>query len=153
MRGDIDIGFCVVPVDKEKLNIQHTHNMNLYFMLSESHPLAGETSLDLRQLKNDSFIAMGDEGKGRTSFLERCRKAGFFPNINVTVADTELMMELCRKNLGIGVYAGERPLELPGLRIVPDKLHVWEFSISICTAAGHGVTAQEAELIKCFRKW
>lgn len=82
--------------------------MNLYFMLSESHPLAGETSLDLRQLKNDSFIAMGDEGKGRTSFLERCRKAGFFPNINVTVADTELMMELCRKNLGIGVYAGER---------------------------------------------
>jgi len=30
---------------------------------------------------------------------------------------------------------------------------VWEFSISICTAAGHGVTAQEAELIKCFRKW
>ena len=153
VRGDIDIGFCVVPVDKEKLNIQHTHNMNLYFMLSESHPLAGETSLDLRQLKNDSFIAMGDEGKGRTSFLERCRKAGFFPNINVTVADTELMMELCRKNLGIGVYAGERPLELPGLRIVPDKLHVWEFSISICTAAGHGVTAQEAELIKCFRKW
>ena len=151
VRGDIDIGFCVVPVDKEKLNIQHTHNMN--FMLSESHPLAGEASLDLRQLKNDSFIAMGDEGKGRTSFLERCRKAGFFPNINVTVADTELMMELCRKNLGIGVYAGERPLELPGLRIVPDKLHVWEFSISICTAAGHGVTAQEAELIKCFRKW
>ena len=124
VRGDIDIGFCVVPVDKEKLNIQHTHNMNLYFMLSEAHPLAGEASLDLRQLKNDSFIAMGDEGKGRTSFLERCRKAGFFPNINVTVADTELMMELCRKNLGIGVYAGERPLELPGLRIVPDKLQV-----------------------------
>ena len=76
VRGDIDIGFCVVPVDKEKLNIQHTHNMNLYFMLSEAHPLAGEASLDLRQLKNDSFIAMGDEGKGRTSFLERCRKAG-----------------------------------------------------------------------------
>lgn len=138
---------CQTPDERD------THNMNLYFMLSEAHPLAGEASLDLRQLKNDSFIAMGDEGKGRTSFLERCRKAGFFPNINVTVADTELMMELCRKNLGIGVYAGERPLELPGLRIVPDKLHVWEFSICICTAAGHGVTAQEAELIKCFRKW
>lgn len=134
MRGDIDIGFCVVPVDKEKLNIQHTHNMNLYFMLSESHPLAGEASLDRGSSKNDSFIAMGDEGKGRTSFLERCRKAGFFPNINVTVADTELMMELCRKNLGIGVYAGERPLELPGLRIVREAARVGIFN-QLCTAA------------------
>ena len=108
IRGDIDIGFCVVPIDDKKLKIQHTHNMNLYFMLSEDHPLAGEASIDLRQLKNDCFI---------------------------------------------GIYAGERPADLPGLRIVPDRLHVWEFSICICTAAGHGVTAQEAEFIKSFRKW
>ncbi len=153
IRGDIDIGFCVVPIDDKKLKIQHTHNMNLYFMLSEDHPLAGEASIDLRQLKNDCFIGMGDDGKGRASFLERCRKAGFFPNINVTVSDTELMMKLCRENVGIGIYAGERPADLPGLRIVPDRLHVWEFSICICTAAGHGVTAQEAEFIKSFHKW
>ena len=153
IRGDIDIGLCVVPIDDKKLKIQHTHNMNLYFMLSEDHPLAGEASIDLRQLKNDCFIGMGDDGKGRASFLERCRKAGFFPNINVTVSDTELMMKLCRENVGIGIYAGERPADLPGLRIVPDRLHVWEFSICICTAAGHGVTAQEAEFIKSFRKW
>ena len=153
IRGDIDIGFCVVPIDDKKLKIQHTHNMNLYFMLSEDHPLAGEASIDLRQLKNDCFLGMGDDGKGRASFLERCRKAGFFPNINVTVSDTELMMKLCRENVGIGIYAGERPADLPGLRIVPDRLHVWEFSICICTAAGHGLTAQEAESIKSFRKW
>lgn len=59
IRGDIDIGFCVVPIDDKKLKIQHTHNMNLYFMLSEDHPLAGEASIDLRQLKNDCFIGMG----------------------------------------------------------------------------------------------
>lgn len=153
ISGDIDIGFCVAPVDGKKLKIQHTHNMNLYFMLGAEHPLAGEASIDLRQLKNDSFIAMGGEGKGRASFLERCRKAGFFPNISVTVTDTGLMLKLCRENVGIGVYAGEHPAELPGVRIIPDKLHVWEFSICVCTAAGHGVTAQEAEFINSFRKW
>ena len=63
------------------------------------------------------------------------------------------LVKLCRENVGIGVYAGEHPAELPGVRIIPDKLHVWEFSICVCTAAGHGVTAQEAEFIKCFRKW
>lgn len=153
ISGEIDIGFCVGPVDKHKLKIQHAHNMNLYFMLSEKHPLANEPSIDLRQLKNDCFIAMGEAGKGHASFLERCRKAGFFPNINVTVSDTELMMTLCRRNLGVGIFAGDKPVQLPGLKILPDKLHVWEYSLCICTSLKHGVSAQEAEFIKQFRKW
>lgn len=153
IRGEIDIGFCVAPVDGKKLKTQYVHNMNLYFMLGEAHPLANETAIDLRQLKNDCFIAMGDGGKGHASFLERCRKAGFFPNISVKVSDTELLMKLCRQNIGVGVYAGDSPAELSGVRIIPDKLHVWEYSICICTARGHGVSAQEAEFIKWFRKW
>jgi DNA-binding transcriptional LysR family regulator len=153
INGEIDIGFCVSPVDAKKLKIHHAHNMNLYFMLSDKHPLANEASIDLRQLKNDCFIAMGDGGKGHSSFLERCRKAGFFPNINVAITDTKLLMNLCRQNVGIGVYAGEKPVELPGLRIIPDKLHVWKYSMCICTAINHGVSVQEASFIKYFSKW
>lgn len=153
INGEIDIGFCVSPVDAKKLKIHHAHNMNLYFMLSDKHPLANEASIDLRQLKNDCFIAMGDGGKGHSSFLERCRKAGFFPNINVAITDTKLLMNLCRQNVGIGVYAGEKPAELPGLKIIPDKLHVWKYSMCICTAINHGVSVQEAAFIKCFRNW
>ena len=153
ISGEIDIGFCVSPVDGKKLKIHHSHNMNLYFMLSDKHPLANEVSIDLRQLKNDCFIAMGDGGKGHSSFLERCRKAGFFPNINVAITDTKLLMNLCRQNVGIGVYAGEKPAELPGLRIIPDKLHVWKYSMCICTAINHGVSVQEAAFIKRFRNW
>lgn len=153
LSGEINIGFCVGPVDRKTLKIHHTHNMNLYFLLGEKHPLANESSIDLRQLKNDCFIAMGDGEKGRESFLERCRKAGFVPNIGIKVSDVEMMMSLCRKNLGIGVYAGDGPAKLPGLRIIPDKLHVWEYSIHICTAVGHGVSTQEEEFISCFRKW
>ena len=153
LNGEINIGFCVGPVDRKTLKIHHTHNMNLYFLLGEKHPLANETAIDLRQLKNDCFIAMGDGEKGQASFLERCRKAGFVPNIGIKVSDVELMMSLCRKNLGIGVYAGDSPAKLPGLRIIPDKLHVWEYSMHICTAVEHGVSAQEEEFISYFRKW
>lgn len=153
LSGEIDIGFCVGPVDGKTLKIHHTHNMNLYFLLGENHPLANESAIDLRQLKNGCFIAMGDGEKGEASFLERCRKAGFVPNIGIRVSDVELMMSLCRKNLGVGVYAGDSPAELPGLRVIPDKLHVWEHSVHICTALEHGVSAQEEEFISCFRAW
>lgn len=79
VRGDIDIGFCVVPVDKEKLNIQHTHNMNLYFMLSESHPLAGEASLDLRSSKTTALSQWETRGKDAQAFSNAAAKQASFP--------------------------------------------------------------------------
>ena len=79
IRGDIDIGFCVVPIDDKKLKIQHTHNMNLYFMLSEDHPLAGEASIDLRQLKNDCFKEWGMMERAARAFLNAAARRASFP--------------------------------------------------------------------------
>ena len=153
LRGNIDIGFCISPIDTSRLVVHYSHNLNCYFMLSENHSLANQQSIDLRQLKNENFISFGEGKKGHESFLERCRKAGFVPNIGISVLDMGLIMNMCRNNMGIGFYVGNKPAELPGLKIIPDKLHSWEYSIHICTAAGHGISAQEADFIRHFYSW
>ncbi|MBQ8217365.1 MAG: LysR family transcriptional regulator [Oscillospiraceae bacterium] len=153
LTGEIDIGFCVAPIDEKRLCVHHTHVMNVYFMLSEQHPLSSQSAIDMRQLKNDTFIAFGENKKGHLSFLERCRKAGFVPDVGITAADIGLIMNLCAQNMGVGIYVGEQEVSLPGLKILPDKLHNWEYTIHICTAAEHGVNETEAEFIRCFCQW
>ena len=154
LNGEIDIGFCVAPVEKKHLTIQHTRVFNVFFLLSEMHPLAGQGTIDLRQLKDETFLSFGDDNnKGHSSFLERCRKAGFVPNIGMTSSDVSLIMDLCRQNMGVSFYVGEEAAKLPGLCVLPDKLHSWEYTICLCTAAGHGVSADEAAFISTFRDW
>ena len=152
-KGEIDIGFCVTPIDLSHFTVHHTHVLNTYFMLSEKHPLADRDTIDLRQLKNETFLSFGESIKGHSSFLERCRKAGFVPNIGAAANDFGLLTDLCRQNMGISFYVGEKPVEFPGLRIIPDKLHGWDYVIHICTAVDHGVNEQEAEFIHCFQAW
>lgn len=153
LSGEVDIGFCVAPLADKKIAIHHTRVLNVYFMLSEMHPLAAQTSIDMRQLKDETFIVFGEDKKGHTSFLERCRKAGFVPNIGVTAADIGLIKSLCAQNMGIGIFVGDKETELPGLKIIPDKLHNWEYMIHICTTDEHGVSDAEAEFIRYMQKW
>ncbi len=60
----------------------------LYVALSPSHPLAGEQSLSLRQLKNDAFVGYQDRNNyGITSVLIRlAQAAGFNPHIEWRVS-------------------------------------------------------------------
>lgn len=153
INNEIDVGFCISPVNREKFKVHLSRSMNVYFMISDRHPFAAESSIDLRQLKNSTFITFGEHSKGHIAFLERCRKAGFIPNIGIRANDIGLMMSLCKRNLGVGIYVGDEPAQLPGLKILPDKLHSWKYTINICTLADHGITSKESEFINSFTGW
>lgn len=153
LDGTIDIGFCTEPIDEEKLIVHHSKVNTVYFMLGENHPLANEESIDLRQMKDSNFITFGTDNKGHMNFIERCHKAGFSPKIGIVTKDMSLIKDMIRRDMGVGIYVGKPETEIPGIRLIPDKLHGWEFKTHICTSTAHGMNSEEDALLKILKTW
>lgn len=151
--GEVNIGFCVEPVSKEHLVIHSTHVSKTYYLLPESHPLANSKSIDLRDLKNENFIGFGDHHKGHQQLVERCLRAGFSPRMSIQSHDADFNRKMCSLGLGIGFHVGNPDVVLPGVKIIPDKVPNWNYSISLCTASGKTLSAAEETFINAFKKW
>ena len=47
-----------------------------------------------------------------------------------------MIKELCRNNVGIGFYVGNRNKQMEGIKIIPDTCWEWSYDIGICTRKG-----------------
>lgn len=154
LSGEIDIGFCVAPVDDKELTVHHIRHENTYFMISEHHRLADCDSLDLDDLKDELFIGFGDRNKGHYSFYERCKKRGFTPVMNAESHDMGLIEEMCRCGLCVGFFVGDpKKRQHPGLRIIPDKRPGWTWDVCLSTRKGKCLNDLETEFINIFKSW
>ena len=153
ISGLVDVAFCIMPVDETKITIHHVHKENTFYMLSEKHPLAQQESLDLGQLKDELFMGFGADNKGHVVFYERCRKAGFEPKFAIMSQDMNMIKELCRNNMGIGFYVGDRNKRIEGIKIIPDTCWEWGYEIGICTSKGRKPSKSAEIFIENMKKW
>lgn len=153
ISGLVDVAFCIMPVDETQITIHHLHKENTFYMLSDKHPLANSESLDLGQLKDELFMGFGTNNKGHIVFYERCRKAGFEPKFAIMSQDMNMIKELCRNNVGIGFYVGNRNKHMDGIKIIPDTCWEWSYDIGICTRKGRKLSKSTEIFIENMKKW
>lgn len=151
--GAVDIGFCIEPVPRAGITVHAVQTYKTFYMLSESHPLAGEECIDLRLLKDENFIGFGEGNKGHKQLAERCLRAGFTAKIGIRSNDMELIRQMCRLGLGIGFFVGDADAELPGLKIVPDKVPNWNYTICLCTSSSKSLSDAELAFLREFSNW
>lgn len=79
----IDLGIAQRPQVSEEMGSQVIARVPLVVALPQTHPLAGEESIYLRQLANDSFIMLRREPAPgfHDLIIATCFKAGFSPSI------------------------------------------------------------------------
>lgn len=152
-NGAVDVGFCIEPVPREGITVHAIHTYKTFYMLAENHPLAGEDCIDLRLLKDENFIGFGEGNKGHKQLAERCLRAGFTPKIGIRSNDMDLIRQMCRMGLGIGFFVGDEQAELPGLKIIPDKVPNWNYTICLCTSASKTICSAELSFLKEFSQW
>lgn len=152
-NGSLDMGFCIEPVPKDKLKIHASHTYKTFYMLSDQHPLAREEYLDLRDLKDESFIGFGDHNKGHEQLVERCLRAGFVPKLGIHTNDMLMLRNLCSMRLGIGFFVGDQREELAGLSVIPDKVPNWNYTVCLCTALSHVLNEAEQAFVEVFSRW
>ena len=84
--------------------------------------------------------------------MDRCRKAGFVPNVYMRASDTQLIYKLCRENEGMSFYLGE-PAEIPdGVAIIPEEPpNTWD--VGLATLAYRKPSDEVEEFIRFFKHW
>ncbi len=153
ISGMVEVAFCIMPVDETQICIHHLHRENTFYMLSENHPLAQQDSLDLAQLKDELFMGFGADNKGHVVFFERCREAGFEPKFAMMSQDMNMINELCRNNMGIGFYVGDKNRKIDGIKIIPDTRWEWSYEIGICTYKGRKLSKSAEIFIDKLKNW
>ncbi len=125
----LELSFCGFRELKERLEMGHTDvafnlflemssiadvdHTPLYFsppsaLLSASHPLAGESTIALEQLKDIPFIMLENkEGYGQTrGIIERCAEVGFHPDIGHYAANCASMLYYINEGYGTSIVNG-----------------------------------------------
>src|SRR5699024_9851678 len=83
MKGDVNIAL-VAPVPKEKgmIHGKILFKEKVMALLPINHPLARESELTLRQLKEDPFVLFPEGFVLREMIEEGCQQLGFSPNVS-----------------------------------------------------------------------
>lgn len=147
----VDIGLCILPVDESKLVIHHIRQERTCYMLSEQHPLANRETISLADLKDELFIGFGTKNKGHIVFEEKCEEFGFKPKMGIQTQDVHMIEELCRTNMGISFFVGEKNTVIPGVKIIPDASGDWYYRMAVTTKKGKPLTEETVEIISVLK--
>ncbi|CAN5205856.1 LysR family transcriptional regulator [soil metagenome] len=82
-RGTLDLGFLLLPVEEEALELEHVLRIELIAVLPEDHPLAYRDEIPMRELEEEPLILFSRKfHPGCYDYVVGCCKtAGFKPNI------------------------------------------------------------------------
>ncbi len=129
------IAFSQAPVDETKYDCETLFKFPLKLMVHKDHPLAKRDSVTIRDLKDQPLYLLSSEFKLHHTIVNRCREAGFEPNILFESSGFSLCHKMCRENKGITVTVDFVSEDLSGgdltggnLVLIPfsDGVYSWE---------------------------
>lgn len=125
-EGAIDIAFMGNPPDEldAEFTVKCVKKVPIAAVLPDTHPLAGESSINLASLASEKFIGMSEEKfPGRNDRIrDTCRYAGFIPNLHLFADSHASMIALVGAKQGVAVMPQEAEA-LPHPQVVFVSLH------------------------------
>jgi DNA-binding transcriptional LysR family regulator len=116
--GSVDVALHRGPVDDFGLSVRRLRSDRFLLALTEGHRLAALKRVPVKELLNESFIALAASSKGGTSDIVRtiCASAGFLPHV-VQEVDTYGVLIMCvAKDMGIALVSESvRTFSVPGV--------------------------------------
>jgi DNA-binding transcriptional LysR family regulator len=119
-----DVGVIISLVGKHADNLMRYSlaQSSISVILTSSHPLAGEQSVDMLQLSGERMLVQPrKETHLQYSVLTKlCGEAGFKPEISEEYPNTETILMMVQAGAGITVLSALAPLSMfPGLVCIP----------------------------------
>lgn len=101
-RGSTDMSILSLPVQETNLEWEEILEEEICLAVPKDHPLRGEKEVDLRMLKDESFILL-KKGQGfRHLSVKWCEEAGFVPRVVFESTNIETVQSLIAGGMGIG---------------------------------------------------
>jgi LysR family transcriptional regulator, transcription activator of glutamate synthase operon len=102
IRGEIDMALLgPLPKQEKKVKGDILFMENIVALLPSTHPLANNSSLNLNQLRNDSFVLFPKGFVLRDIVVNACKQLGFVPKVSFEGEDIDAIKGLVSAGLGI----------------------------------------------------
>jgi len=97
------IGFTIGPVDTNKFDVVliQTHKLNL--LVNVKNPLSKKDKVSFEDLRNEKFILVNNDFKTHHNIVEKCKNAGFSPDINFDICEISMAHKFCKLNYGVSI--------------------------------------------------
>lgn len=160
--GTIDLGFLRPPVNDPGVEVRVLRREPLIAALPESHPLAGNASVRLADLKNNTFISYPSHQRSvvHDAVFAACRRAGFRPTDVQEVAETSTLVAFVAAGRGVAlVPASVQHLHITGATFKPLAGTTGEVELAVAWRKGDDspvlarVLSRAQSLIGGGRRW
>lgn len=118
----IDVGFLLGPVSMPGIKSLPVSQERMVAILPARHPLAGNTSIRVEQLKDERFIFGAASGWSlfREQSFQLCQRFGFTPNIIQEATTSIGIFGLVAANMGVSIYSEcAYKIQREGVIIIP----------------------------------
>lgn len=102
-QGEASVGFTIGPVDTSKFDAILLDSRKLCLIVSKKNPLSKKDIVKFSDLKNEKLILISSEFKTYHNIIERCKKNGFDPTVELEVSEISLVHKFSALNYGCGV--------------------------------------------------
>ncbi|BBH21435.1 HTH-type transcriptional regulator GltC [Paenibacillus baekrokdamisoli] len=104
VKGEVDLAFVSpCPEQHEHVTGQTVLTEELFAILPPNHRLAGEETIELLQLKDETFVLFSKGYSLRPIVWEACKEAGFTPNIGFEGEETDTIRGLVAAGMGVSL--------------------------------------------------
>lgn len=102
-QGQGNVAFLVGNNMVKFPKAKQMEKFEIKLLVNKSHPLAKKKSVRMEELKNERFYLESTEFNIHRLIVEKCREAGFEPNIVFETSGFSLCHKMVRQNKGISV--------------------------------------------------
>jgi len=119
VKGELDLAIIApFPEKHDQVTGELLMEEELFAILPQNHPLAGESQIRLEQLKEDPFILFNEGYSLRKIVWDACMEAGFTPKIAFEGEETDTIRGLVAAGMGVSLLPHHALQEITPLQPV-----------------------------------
>lgn len=144
-----NVAFSIADFDENLYNITELEMFPVKLLVNEKHPLSERESVTIHDLMGEPLYIESSEFKIHHMIVDRCRAAGFEPDIMFETSGFSLCHKMVKANKGISVTVDFifDDMKEKGMRLIPFSDGVYEWKICMITRKGDSLS-ESVEIFK-----
>ena len=137
-----NVAFSIADFDETLYDITEMENFPICLLVHENHPLSHRASVCIDDLRGEPLYIESSQFKIHHLIVDKCRQAGFEPNIIFETSGFSLCHKMVKAGKGISVTVDFvfEDMKAQGLRLIPFSDGTYEWKICMLTRKGEAVS-------------
>ncbi|WP_343594851.1 LysR family transcriptional regulator [Acinetobacter sp.] len=103
VNNELDVGVILHPFDQQIFDFIELSNYPLMVLLPKDSTWANRKSLNMEELKHQSFLMFPENFSLNKIILDACQHHGFYPNIACRSSQWNLLADMVQQRMGIAL--------------------------------------------------